>query len=828
MRFLRFSFGVLFATLSFAGLAQDTYTILGSVYDLEGNKLPFSTVYEEGTTNGTTCNADGNFQLKVSAGRREISARYVGFAKQTQSVNITKSQGLDFRLSEETLLLQEVIISSNAKNPAYRIIREAIKKRKYYEKEFNAYLCRVYVKGLQRLDKRPSSILGMAVPVDTGIIYLSESLSDVKFKQPNKFSEELIASKISGESNGFSYNRASEMMINLYQNSFFIEGLSERSFISPISNNAFISYDYQLDGVIYQDSLIINKIKVIPRRPTDPTFGGHLYIVEDSWRLHSVDVTLTKANGIDFVDSLRLNQIFSPASHGIWMPISQNFSYTFKAFGFKGSGRFVSNFSQYKIEPNYELIAKYQQKKTPVVDESPKIELFQKSDFGNAILEVKESANKKDDVFWQEVRPVPLSTIEVKDYRVKDSIQVIKKSKNYKDSVDHIRNKFRITNLVFGGYTYRKSYNDFLINFPTALEFFQYNTVEGFVPELNFRLRKNDERIPQWELNPSIKYGLSNEQFQAKISGFKTINYKKWEFLYAGAGRYTSHFNSLQPIANKTNTFVTLVYGDNFAKLYQNNFGFIGYQKEIFENVRINAKVELASRSTMENSTSFSLNQSPDFTDNLSQYDFGPSNKISTFDIQVVLRPGRKYIDRPKNKFYLASKYPEVSFNYKKGIPLFGNNNFDQLRIASEYSFRIGLLGESKLAIEAGTFLNKKQLTFIEHKHFNGNQTILRNPLKQHSFQLLPYYDFSTTSDYFQAHYEHHFNEFLFNKIPLVKRLNLQGVLSVNFLRTENLSGYTELGFGIEHIFKFLRIDYYVAFNEGDFVTQGITFGVGF
>ncbi|MEQ8238295.1 MAG: DUF5686 and carboxypeptidase regulatory-like domain-containing protein [Cyclobacteriaceae bacterium] len=824
----KFSLGFLLVTLSLVGFAQDTYTILGSVYDHEGNKLPFSTVYQEGTTNGTTCNAEGNFQLKVSAGSHQISARYVGFAKQTKTINVTKSLGLDFRLSEETLLLQEVIISSNTKNPAYRIIRETIKKRKYYEKEYNAYFCKVYVKGLQRLDKRPSSILGMAVPVDTGIIYLSESLSEVKFKQPDKFSEELIASKVSGASNGFSYNRASEMMINLYQNSFFIEGLSERSFISPISGNAFISYDYKLDGVIYQDSLRINKIKVIPRRSTDPTFSGHLYIVEDSWRLHSVDVMLTKANGIDFVDSLRVNQIFSPAAHGIWMPISQNFSYTFKAFGFTGSGRFVSNFSQYEIEPNYDLIAKYQQKQTQVADDLPKIELFHKSDFGNAILKVKESANKKDEVFWQEIRPVPLSTIEVKDYRIKDSIQVIKKTKTYKDSVDNISNKFRIANLVFGGYTYRKSYNDFLINFPTVLEFFQYNTVEGFAPALNFRFRKNDGRIPQWELNPAIKYGFSNEQFQAKISGFKTLDYKNWEFIYAGAGRYTSHFNSLQPIASNTNTFVTLVYGDNWAKLYQNNFGFIGYQKEIFENVRINAKVELASRSTMENTSSFSLNRSPDFTDNLSQYDFGNGNKISTIDIQVVLRPGRKYIDRPKNKFYLDSKYPEVSFNYKKGIPLFGNNDFDQVRILSDYSFRLGLLGESKVAVEAGTFLNQKQLTFIDHKHFNGNQTLLRNPLKQNSFQLLPYYDFSTTSEYFQAHYEHHFNEFIFNKIPLIKRLNLQGVLSVNFLSTENLSSYTELGFGIEHIFKFLRIDYYSSFNEGKFIDHGITFGVGF
>ncbi|MEQ9008667.1 MAG: DUF5686 family protein, partial [Ekhidna sp.] len=90
------------------------------------------------------------------------------------------------------------------------------------------------------------------------------------------------------------------------------------------------------------------------------------------------------------------------------------------------------------------------------------------------------------------------------------------------------------------------------------------------------------------------------------------------------------------------------------------------------------------------------------------------------------------------------------------------------------------------------------------------------------------FYQFSTTKPYLEAHYEHHFNEFIFNKIPLVKKLNLQAVASANYLTNETIGQYVELGAGIEHIFKFMRVDYYWAFRNSDFFGSGFRVGVGF
>ena len=68
---------------------------------------------------------------------------------------------------------------------------------------------------------------------------------------------------------------------------------------------------------------------------------------------------------------------------------------------------------------------------------------------------------------------------------MKDSIRVIRESKAYKDSVDVKRNKFKPGNLFAAGYTYHSSFKERYYTFPNLLQLVQYNTVEGFVPELS-------------------------------------------------------------------------------------------------------------------------------------------------------------------------------------------------------------------------------------------------------------------------------------------------------------------------------------------------------
>ena len=53
-------------------------------------------------------------------------------------------------------------------------------------------------------------------------------------------------------------------------------------------------YDYELKGTFYDsDRFLINKIEVIPKRPNDKVFSGHIYIIEETWEVFGVELKTT-------------------------------------------------------------------------------------------------------------------------------------------------------------------------------------------------------------------------------------------------------------------------------------------------------------------------------------------------------------------------------------------------------------------------------------------------------------------------------------------------------------------------------------------------------
>src|SRR6478672_1023180 len=100
-------------------------------------------------------------------------------------------QKVDFVLSLQQVSLKEVIVKPGAEDPAYEIIRNAIKKREYYRNQVDEFDCEVYTKGIFKLRDYPKKFFGQKVEFDDGdtskkkILYLSESVSRYSFKKPD-------------------------------------------------------------------------------------------------------------------------------------------------------------------------------------------------------------------------------------------------------------------------------------------------------------------------------------------------------------------------------------------------------------------------------------------------------------------------------------------------------------------------------------------------------------------------------------------------------------------------------------------------------------------
>ena len=218
--------------------------VKGTIKNAKNETLPFVSVYLENTHTGTSSNELGLYELSISkAGTYTIVFQYLGYVTFKKEIEInTFPYELNVTLDEESIQLNEVIISSK-ENPAHRIIKNTIENRKRYLNKIMAYTSEFYSKGIFRIKNAPDKIFGQKIgdlgggldSTRSGVVYLSETVSKISFKQPNLFKEKILASKVSGNNSGFSFNQASEVNFNFYKNTIDLES----KVISPIASYAF-------------------------------------------------------------------------------------------------------------------------------------------------------------------------------------------------------------------------------------------------------------------------------------------------------------------------------------------------------------------------------------------------------------------------------------------------------------------------------------------------------------------------------------------------------------------------------------------------------------
>ncbi len=143
--------------------------IAGKVTDTNGKPLPFASVFVQGSNKGTSTNAEGRYSLTLGSGDYTLICQYVGYTRQEKRITITGNadQTVDFSLSIQELTLGEVVLGKG-EDPAYEIIRQSIRKRKYYLAQLDRYRCEVYTKGQMRLRGFPKKVLGQKVDFEDG------------------------------------------------------------------------------------------------------------------------------------------------------------------------------------------------------------------------------------------------------------------------------------------------------------------------------------------------------------------------------------------------------------------------------------------------------------------------------------------------------------------------------------------------------------------------------------------------------------------------------------------------------------------------------------
>ena len=815
---MRYTFTTLLALL--ATVIVYSQKIKGIITDKEGKPLSYATVFVKGTNKGANANNEGKYSLKLPPGKYVLVCQYVGYKKEELPVSIDENdKEINFVLQMQEMVLSEAVIKAG-EDPAYSIIRNAIKKRTYYQDLPEKFECKVYTKGQLRLRSYPKKFLGQKVDFEDGdtskqkMMYLSETISKYTVSRPDKEKVEVISSRVSGQSDG--YGLSAPQFFSFYNNNVFIGNkLNPRGFISPIAENALNYYRYKLEGTFFEDSNLISRIKVIPKRKYEPLFSGYINIVEEDWRIHSLQLQLTKQSQMELVDSLRIEQLYRPYDKDTWFISSQVVYPAVKILGFDAFGSFVNIYSELETEP-----------------------VFTKKTFTNTILKYADSSNKRTIDYWERNRPIPLMAEEQKDYLKKDSLQLARKDPRYLDSLERKRNRVTVPSLVLIGQSFTKEKKRTSLSFEPLLSQVNFNPAEGWVINTGFtwskRLDSAGAGRNRISVAPNFRYGFANKHFNAHLSLNYSFGKKYASSVSLSGGKRVFQFNNSSPIGERGNTLSCLQSEENRIKSYEAIYVRGSYRKGIGDGFTWTVGFQYQDRLPLDNRTDYTWRDKADraYTPN---YPFEIVNEnIKRHQVFVTLigltwQPGAKYIELPDRKINIGSKHPVFSFTYIRNYSnLFGSDaDFSKWKLTVRDDINMKLMGLFRYRLGMGGFLDNDKVELPDYNHFNGNISSFATEYLN-SFQLLPIYQFSNTSKFYAlAHLEHNFKGFLTNKIPGIRKLNLYLVAGANgFYLNKTQTTYVELFAGIDNIFKQIRIDFVQTYGAGILRQSGFKIGL--
>jgi hypothetical protein len=858
-------------------MAQPTGGVKGTIKADDGSVLSFATIFVKQMGTGTTANEDGNYEIMLKPGRYDLVFQHLGRRTEVRIVEIKDAfVTVNITLIPQDIVLQSITIDADDEDPAYSIMRKAIAKANYHRNLLESYSARVYIKGAGKLKDYPwlAKKALQKEGIEKGRVYISESVSDIKFTRPNKFEEKVISIRSDGKDNNTSPN-------GYIFGSFYEPEIAET--ISPLSPKAFSYYKFEYQGTFKDRNYDVSRIKVIPRSKGDNVVDGMIYIVEEDWAIHSIDLHTIKL-GID----IGIKIMCGPIEDKAWLPVSHKFKVDGKVFGFEFEYNYLATVSDYKIALNPKIyvekmqvidekvqkdLAKEVQKKQQGAkqqktaqkndklkerlasgEEITRKELktlvkeYEKEDrkaqkepevLSDMTFKIDSGAYKKDSSYWATIRPIPLTKEEVKGYEKADSVAAIERAKEEGDTVKKSKHQgFQPWDILTGDNYKIGKHSNFRIYTP----FGGFNTVEGWnaIYKIGIGTVLQDTNKTRISLTPLARYAFSRE----KLSGFVTfrIANRKQRFELE-AGRYVHQYNPDNPILPIVNSFTTLFLEKNLMKIYERDFVEMRYRKVINPFLTVTTSWSYAERWELFNTSDFKIidvKKIEDFTPNrpineeLNDYIVDgpgtgfPRHQAFIGAVGIATRPWLKYRIRNGWKYALPRSSPTLTLDYRKGFGgTFGSDvDFDQIELGVKHTFEVGARGDIDVALRGGMFLNSDKMYFMDFKHFLGNKTPFSTTDPVGSFRLLDYYRYSTSDKYFVGNVHYQFRKFLVTTIPYVRLAGIRENLFFNYLATPTSGQYTEAGYSIDGILRFFRLEGAVAFRNGAYVDYGFRIGI--
>ena len=720
-----------------------------------GNPLAFVNILFDDSGRGVSCDIDGVFKIDNIKGIDKLRFTYVGFQDTTILVSAIHSSFLRLKMQPKSYHLTEVKIFPG-ENPAHRIIKQCVKNRKLNNPEkltsfsYTAYHKMVFtsastaehqadslVKGKNTLSigttpREVQSLQDSTVQEQndsieweknffkTQHLFMMESVTERKFKRPDKNYEKVIGTRVSGLKDPFF-----AMVATQFQSFSFYKpeiNLLDKNYINPISPGSLSKYLFLIEDTMYA---ALDTVFVISFRPYKGKnfdgLRGVLYINTNKYAIQNVI-----AEPADTIESLtvKIQQKYELIEEKYWFPVQLNTDIIFNTVmlnddALVGIGK--SYLKNIKVDVPMKGVR-----------------------FSNIVLDIDRKAAKQDSSFWEENRVMQLDSLERKTYVVIDSI----------GDAANLDEKLWVLRTLGNGY---------IPWGPVNMEidkFFQYNQFEGF--RLGLSLKTN-ERVSRW--------------FQ--LGGYAAYGFRDYQWKYGGSIDFSLHKASQTHLSFKYQHDVAeSAAQESFAKssfyntdLYRN---FLIEKMNYIDLLNVELRFRALTNFSWKLGYSY-FEKSQTLESAIAPPAQNPGFGIKSFFQEAYIETRfaykEKIVRNPVYQFSLGTKYPILNIRYTHGRYRNAgdqtiNPEYDRVDAQLTKSFFIRYLGKSSFTLRGGMINSDKNMPWYQLYNGRGSYAsfYLESP---NSFGTMRINEF-LSDRYFSVFYRHDFGSLLFGDKPFI------------------------------------------------------------
>jgi hypothetical protein len=815
--------------------------VTGRVTDAEtGEALPFVNVSTNANTNttiGATTDMDGHFRVQASYRFDTVIFQFVGYKTLRIAVKPHTSQNVVAELHQTTIVLQEAEVVgkrtrySRKNNPAVDLMERVIQhkdsnnitRQNYYEYRSHekTELSLLNINDSLRYQKRFQKFGFLFDNIQTSELsgkkylplYFLENLTDNHYRKDPTCSKSMLIGQKDIKFNKFLEPQSIEFAlhdvfgdkINAYNNYIHIVN---NELMSPLAYFATRFYHYYIDDTLFYKGDSCIQLSFTPSNIHDIGFSGTLLVTKDSnFAVRKIHLEVPSQSCINFVDALQIDQVYDRINGQLVLTENKELMEG-NVYGVQMHGKkqiFYGDYTFGKAMPN---------------------------DFytNNDVTQRIDGFNKRTNTWWDENRVSPLTTNENMIYDVPQQL----------NSVTAYRLAVNTLMAFVSGYV-----DVGKVDIGPIENTVSWNDVEGL--RLRAGGKTNVKFNPHWFADGFIAYGTKDERFKYNgevMYNFANKLYHQWEFpvnlLTVGVEHNTEIPGQTFLMGTYDRLTLSLNRGD-IDMMVMNHRYYAEYWYETMSQLSTKIRIEHRTIEPMADLAGTFHSVGTDANGQyLVNYDGNNPLTVATANIELRYAKNEKFYQSQKYRLTMNCPTPIITFKYTYGAPILGADySFHKFDLSFQKRWYVWSFGYADVELEGGTIIGDVAYPLLFVHQANQNWAY-----QDEAFNMMNYFEF-VSDHYVQAMLNYNFNGYIFNRIPLLRRLGWREAFAVKALwggiyrhnqpaynntlldfakdgdgnyKTYALTDgpYVEANVGIDNIFKVLRVDFVHRFTYLD------------